>query len=339
MAKDQQGLDARRRARVGRGVRSRDRRLLRADRRSGRRSQICARARSRFRAGRRRDRGALYDRRLSRRPSGGCRARSARPKRRSGGASERERRHLAAAKAWAQGETSQAILGWETILADHPTDALALRLAQDAYFFLGRSAAIRDCAARVAAGLGSRQSARELRPRALRLRARGDRRPQARRGLRPRGARPQSARRLGDACAGPCHGDREPPRGGRGLSQVDPGGLGACPFHGPPQRLASRAVSDRAGSVRRGSRRLRPLHGAQARRRRDARPHRRRFASVAARTCGGRRRRPLGARRRHMDGACRRPCARLQRSALRLRRRALARPGPRHAPQPLARRL
>jgi tetratricopeptide (TPR) repeat protein len=65
-----------------------------------------------------------------------------------GHGSERERRHLASAKAWAQGETSQAILGWEAILADHPTDALALRLAQDAYFFLGRSAAIRDCAAR-----------------------------------------------------------------------------------------------------------------------------------------------------------------------------------------------
>ncbi len=66
-----------------------------------------------------------------------------------GRASERERRHLAAAKAWAQGESSRAILGWETILADHPTDALALRLVQDAYFFLGRSAAIRDCAERV----------------------------------------------------------------------------------------------------------------------------------------------------------------------------------------------
>ena len=39
--------------------------------------------------------------------------------------------------------------GWETILVDHPTDALALRLAQDAYYFLGRSLAIRDCAARV----------------------------------------------------------------------------------------------------------------------------------------------------------------------------------------------
>jgi tetratricopeptide (TPR) repeat protein len=65
------------------------------------------------------------------------------------GASERERRHLAAANAWAEGETSQAVLGWETLLIDHPTDALALRLAQDAYYFLGRSLAIRDCAARV----------------------------------------------------------------------------------------------------------------------------------------------------------------------------------------------
>ena len=64
-------------------------------------------------------------------------------------ASERERRHLAAAGAWAEGKASQAILGWETILVDHPTDALALRLAQDGYYFLGRSLAIRDCAARV----------------------------------------------------------------------------------------------------------------------------------------------------------------------------------------------
>jgi tetratricopeptide (TPR) repeat protein len=66
-----------------------------------------------------------------------------------GRASQREQSHLAAAKAWARGAFSQAIMRWETILADHPTDALALRLAQDAYFFLGRSAAIRDCAERV----------------------------------------------------------------------------------------------------------------------------------------------------------------------------------------------
>ena len=66
-----------------------------------------------------------------------------------GRASQREQNHLAAARAWARGAFSQAILGWETILADHPADALALRLVQDAYFFLGRSAAIRDCAERV----------------------------------------------------------------------------------------------------------------------------------------------------------------------------------------------
>jgi tetratricopeptide (TPR) repeat protein len=66
-----------------------------------------------------------------------------------GRSSRREQNHLAAAKAWARGEFSRAILGWERILADRPTDALALRLVQDAYFFLGWSAAIRDCAERV----------------------------------------------------------------------------------------------------------------------------------------------------------------------------------------------
>ena len=46
-----------------------------------------------------------------------------------GRASEREQRHLAAAKAWARGETSQAILGWETILTEssHRRARLAAR--------------------------------------------------------------------------------------------------------------------------------------------------------------------------------------------------------------------
>ena len=66
-----------------------------------------------------------------------------------GGASERERRHFAAAKAWAGGRTGEATRHWEDILSEHPTDALALRLAEDAYFLLGRSVAIHDCAARV----------------------------------------------------------------------------------------------------------------------------------------------------------------------------------------------
>jgi tetratricopeptide (TPR) repeat protein len=66
-----------------------------------------------------------------------------------GRSSQREQNHLVAAKAWARGAFSEAILGWEQILTEHPTDALALRLVQDAYFFLGRSTAIRDCAERV----------------------------------------------------------------------------------------------------------------------------------------------------------------------------------------------
>jgi tetratricopeptide (TPR) repeat protein len=64
------------------------------------------------------------------------------------GASERERRHLAAASAWAAGRAFDAERIWDDILADHPTDALALRLVEDAHFMLGHSLAIRDSAAR-----------------------------------------------------------------------------------------------------------------------------------------------------------------------------------------------
>ncbi|MGA2495809.1 MAG: hypothetical protein ABSF67_23260 [Roseiarcus sp.] len=66
-----------------------------------------------------------------------------------GGASERERRHLAAAKAWAAGRAFDGEQFWDDILADHPTDALALRLVEDAHFFHGHSLAIRDSVARV----------------------------------------------------------------------------------------------------------------------------------------------------------------------------------------------
>ena len=66
-----------------------------------------------------------------------------------GGASSREKRHLAAAKALAAGGILDATLLWEDILVDYPADALALRLGQDAYFFLGQSLCIRDSVARV----------------------------------------------------------------------------------------------------------------------------------------------------------------------------------------------
>ena len=92
-----------------------------------------------------------------------------------GRASQREQNHLAAAKAWARGEFSQAIMGWERILADHPADA---RFAAGAgRLFLPWPVGCHSQLRRAgAAGLGSRQSAGWLRPRALRLRARGDRR-------------------------------------------------------------------------------------------------------------------------------------------------------------------
>jgi tetratricopeptide (TPR) repeat protein len=67
----------------------------------------------------------------------------------SGRATPRERLHLEAVETWAEGRLRDATAVWEEILIDHPTDALALRLAQDAYFFLGSSTALRDSVARV----------------------------------------------------------------------------------------------------------------------------------------------------------------------------------------------
>jgi len=64
-------------------------------------------------------------------------------------ATTRERLHLEAAETWAEGRLRDAAAVYEEILVDHPTDALALRLAQDAYFFMGQSAAMRDSVARV----------------------------------------------------------------------------------------------------------------------------------------------------------------------------------------------
>ena len=64
-------------------------------------------------------------------------------------ATSREKRHLAAAQAWANGAIIQATDIWEDILLDHPTDALALRFAHDSYFYLGHSMSIRDSIARV----------------------------------------------------------------------------------------------------------------------------------------------------------------------------------------------
>jgi hypothetical protein len=54
------------------------------------------------------------------------------------GATPRERRHLAALDAWIAGDVEAAITVWETILAEHPLDVVAFRLAHFLYFWLGR---------------------------------------------------------------------------------------------------------------------------------------------------------------------------------------------------------
>ena len=63
--------------------------------------------------------------------------------------SAREKLHLEAVETWAEGRLRDAAAVWEEILVEHPTDALALRAAQDAYFFLGASHSMRDSVARV----------------------------------------------------------------------------------------------------------------------------------------------------------------------------------------------
>jgi tetratricopeptide (TPR) repeat protein len=54
------------------------------------------------------------------------------------GATVRERCHIAALTAWADGELDRTIELWESILRDHPLDVVAFRLAHFANFWLGR---------------------------------------------------------------------------------------------------------------------------------------------------------------------------------------------------------
>jgi tetratricopeptide (TPR) repeat protein len=65
------------------------------------------------------------------------------------GLAERETHHLDAARAWAAGHWEQATRALERALLAHPRDLLALKVAQDLYFFLGRRLDLRDVAARV----------------------------------------------------------------------------------------------------------------------------------------------------------------------------------------------
>ncbi len=54
------------------------------------------------------------------------------------GGTPRECAHAAALAAWVEGDLDQALLIWEAILAEHPTDALAFRLHHFVAFWLGR---------------------------------------------------------------------------------------------------------------------------------------------------------------------------------------------------------
>ena len=53
-------------------------------------------------------------------------------------ATAREQSHVDALEAWVAGDLDRTLAIWEAILADHPTDVLALRLAHLKYFWLGR---------------------------------------------------------------------------------------------------------------------------------------------------------------------------------------------------------
>lgn len=64
-------------------------------------------------------------------------------------ATRREQMHVAALEAWCAGDTPRACDVWEALLAENPTDVLALRLQHFAAFWLGRAHALRDTPAGV----------------------------------------------------------------------------------------------------------------------------------------------------------------------------------------------
>lgn len=69
----------------------------------------------------------------------------------AGRATERERLHLAAARAWAAGELTAACAAYDAILVAHPRDLMALMFAHQADFFSGGTAALEARPARALA--------------------------------------------------------------------------------------------------------------------------------------------------------------------------------------------
>jgi tetratricopeptide (TPR) repeat protein len=64
-------------------------------------------------------------------------------------ANDRERRHLAAARAWLERDFPRAIRIYGALLIDYPRDRLALRVAHFGDFFLGQQSMLRDRIAQV----------------------------------------------------------------------------------------------------------------------------------------------------------------------------------------------
>lgn len=66
----------------------------------------------------------------------------------TGAANRRERGHIAAARAWLNGDLERAAEHWEEVLIDYPRDLLAFYAAHMTDFYLGDSMQLRDRAAR-----------------------------------------------------------------------------------------------------------------------------------------------------------------------------------------------
>jgi tetratricopeptide (TPR) repeat protein len=67
----------------------------------------------------------------------------------AGGANARERGHIAAARAWLDGDLERAVALYGAVLFDYPRDSLAVQVSQVADFYLGHTAMLRDRIARV----------------------------------------------------------------------------------------------------------------------------------------------------------------------------------------------
>jgi tetratricopeptide (TPR) repeat protein len=64
-------------------------------------------------------------------------------------ATDRERAHLAAARAWLEGDFDRAAARYARLAAEHPRDLLAIQVAHLCDFMLGRSSGLRDHVAQV----------------------------------------------------------------------------------------------------------------------------------------------------------------------------------------------